>query len=204
VTLPAGVVHEPGWKLTKSLQVPLLATGEELWGFFRVPRSAAKVDPHTNQRLTYDNMVRQNVKKWIEWRRAQGWTMRGKPTVYIPTEAPTANMQAEQEEDMVVKVSSWFYRRTPHFMGLDDFLAVKDDADRYGIALTPRHSSDVTASKEHLVADENRNPLVEAERRRVSLGLTKRVHFDSEGIPISTTVEPQADGSGPRKDVDNG
>src|SRR3546814_16484513 len=88
--VPTTHQHNHGHLATRSLQVPLLSTGEAHTGYFTVPASAVEFKPHSNQVLRYQAVVREKVGTWVEWKRRQGWALQGQPRVLATVQVPVA------------------------------------------------------------------------------------------------------------------
>lgn len=160
-----------------SLKVPLETApqGDVLEGRFAVPARLANTAPHTNDRMEFERVVKAAYTRWTEWRKRRGWdVVPGTLRLQGPFEQPVARTGDEGDEEQRLFIfTARFTRETPVYIGLDDFLAVREMANTYGI----------DTSKEALPWDTLKggdsgwvNPMEYAEARRKALGL-KREDF---------------------------
>lgn len=197
------VRHDHGHRNTHGLQVPLLSSGETHIGYFDVPTSAVRFKPHTNEVHTYDLIVRDKVKTWLEWKERQGWLVKGKPTLLAPKPKPFAYGEEAEEDVMRVHVMATFYRTKPIYVTLDDYLGRLDQYRRYGLSIPdeamPENPLPETAK--HLVADGERDAMKSAEQRRQSLGLKRELVIkDGEVVGaevVATSLPDREDAAGP-------
>lgn len=199
--------HDHGYRNTHGLQVPLLSSGETHVGYFDIPASAVKFKPHTNEVHTYDLIVRDKVKTWLDWKERQGWLIKGKPTLLAPKPKPFAHGEEAEEDVMRIHVVARFYRTKPVYVGIDDFLHRLDQYQRYGVSIPDEAlpANPLPTPAAHLVAEGERDGMKAAEQRRQSLGLKRELVFkDGEvvGARVVASSPPQredaAESSTPR------
>jgi hypothetical protein len=187
------VRHNWGWKLTRSLQVPLLTEGDEHVGYFRAPAEAVHYKPHTNEILKMDRVVVEKVKAWVEWKAKQGWKVVGKPTVLAPVGlSTTAESDPLDDGDVRLYVRATFVPVRPFYMGLDDFLATQEDAERYEVPIDRgRHFENILPAPKEVIATtvQPGDAMEQAEARRKRYGLRRIVELDEDGT-AQGRVEP--------------
>ena len=85
---------------------------------------------------------------------------------------------------MRVYVRATFRQARPKFMSLDLFLDRKDSADRYGVDLEGKRLAENRFPEQthEMVADEQRNPMELAERRRAGLGLKRELLVEDNTV----------------------
>lgn len=122
-----------------SLKVPVWTAdpeGELLEGRFYIPTRLAKAGRNTNERHEFDNLVRQALQRWAEWREKRGWKMNSTPQVKGPFDIPTRTERDETSPDEKMYCAyARFVRTGPAFIKLDDLLYERDLAAKYGIDL---------------------------------------------------------------------
>ena len=157
--------------------VPLntaMEKGQEFEGKIVVPTRLTHAEPHTNQKLEFDRLVRENIDRWVEWRRRRGWEIASFPHVVGPYDVPTATVK--DEVDPEVKwyfLKARFIRHDPLYVRLEDFLHEQEKAATYGIDLNADTPAEYVASE----GDSGWvDPMKHAEERRQKLGL-KREDF---------------------------
>ena len=157
-----------------AMKVPLVtavAKGDLIEGKIVVPKRLAWAEPDTNAKHEFDNLVREHIDRWVEWRAKRGWAIASFPNVRGPFDPPTRTEKDEPDPDVFwYFVIARFVRTEPLWASLEDVLHINEQAARYGV--------DVTA--DHLpwnVPDEPDtgwgNPLEIAEARRQKYGLKK-------------------------------
>ncbi len=185
------------WKEgSRSKRVPLWPDsdkGEEIEGKIDVPLRLCLTPEHSNERHEFDKLIRENILRWVEWRRQRGWTICSQPKVRGPFDPPTSgNAKAKQfvaqaekhlgkgreirvvvpEEDEIkwYMVRARFKREEPVYVRLSDY----DYLD---------HLAEVYAQDD--VKDTGwGDPLVIAEERRQRLGLKRKDYlFEDLRIP---------------------
>lgn len=180
-TLPTGVRRTFPWKdSSRRSMVPLYSheQGEEHQGKLTVPVRLSGTKPHTNERLEFERFIGEKLQAWIVWKAKNGYAIEGVPKVYGPYEPMTANAQAEPDEEGTwYWVSATFRRTSPLYVGLDDFLAIKDKADMYGVDINAPLPAALPIQKpvDAIVAKEPaHDPMQYAEERRRRLGLQRK------------------------------
>lgn len=163
------------WKMQAgacSLKVPLHAAPEGDWreGMFRVPKRLAWTAPDTNQRHEFEGKVRENFGRWTGWLEKRGWEyVPGSLQVNGPYEEPTYSPDDPSDEEVVqFRLLARFKRTSPLYVGLDDYLQIRDMAETYGVGENPLPWSQVKSVDSGWV-----NPLEYAEERRRKLGLKR-------------------------------
>lgn len=159
-----------------SLKVPLWhghEDGEIIQGMFRVPARLANTPPHTNERHEFDIIAQKNFRDWCDYRAKRGWHyVAGSLGMYGPFDEPTARETDDVPEDTKQFIyTARFKREQPLFVGLDDFLEVRDMKQRYGIAdeRDPKPWNVVRTKEDTGWVD----PLVYAEERRKRQGIAR-------------------------------
>jgi len=177
----------------RTLQVPLFTPGDEHVGFFRAPAAAVEYKPHSNEILKLGRVVTEKVKVWVSWKGKEGWKMVGKPTVLAPVRpSATPDGQPLDDGDVRFYVRATFVRTEPLYISLEDFLATKDDADRYGVSIEQGRSFEtpLPAVKTFIGdADVPGDAMQQAEERRRLFGLRRTVELDADGVVVGR-VEP--------------
>lgn len=121
--------------------VPLwTATPEGDWqiGELPIPIWLLEGGEHSNRSLKLQAYLTEKLGKWLEWKLANGWIATSEPLFNIGDMRmqSTAHGQESDPELRFVDVQCRFKRAYPLYMGLSDFLQVKDDAERYGVDLS--------------------------------------------------------------------
>lgn len=169
----------------RSLKVPLwtpLEKGQLFEAKIEVPLRLCWAQPHTNQKHEFDNLIRENLKTWVDWREQGGWRISGFPQVRGPYDVPTKDEKTEGPTDIKwYFASARFVRITPAYVPLDDFLHERDKAALYGVDLEadrpPYNDCDAEEPEDSPFADSGWvSPMKWAEEHRQKLGL-KREDF---------------------------
>ena len=167
-------------------------------GFIRVPKDAIHFKPHSNEILRYDKIVTQKIQFWTQYKAAMGWLRISNPTIFAPVPSPTENPDADPEDgdDLRVYVKAQFVRAVPLYGSNDDLHELRESAKRYGVDPDGplKAENDLPEPVPNLIADANRKPMVEAQKRRDELGLRRKLILtkDEYGdtIAAGATVEP--------------
>lgn len=159
---PEGNRHKRPW--SDSARTPLVplwtanAAGQWFEGRFRVPARLAATEEHTNERHEFDRLVRENVERWVEWRRQKGWLISSEVRKFGPFDPPEVDAAKTKkffdratrlfgksakareirefdspEEFKVCVVWARFKRETPAYVKLEDALYMRELGQRYGI-----------------------------------------------------------------------
>lgn len=198
--------HDWGRRPTHGLQVPLLTAvpeGELHRGYFRVPVEVVGAQAHTNARHRLEQERRSKLRAWVEWKMRQGWFLNGPIDDLGTADPPTerAGMESDEGDYRYWYVQARFKRGLPLFMSLDDFLATKDQADRYGVALDREALPEnrLPAPKEHIVDHTPPGvPYEQAAERWAGLGLKRVVELDKDGLAVGRLVEDNAGRKAPQ------
>lgn len=158
-----------------ALKVPLwtaLAKGQMFEGKIEIPARLAHSQPDTNARHEFERIVREHIHRWVEWRDARGWVIASFPKVRGPYDPPTPSERDEVDSSLKwYFVQARFTRKTPLYVGIDDFLHERDKAATYGVDIEadwlPWDVGDGGDSGWI-------NPLEHAAQRRARLGLKRR------------------------------
>lgn len=174
--------------------------GQWIDGKIDVPVRLCNTPQHSNERLEFERLIRENVERWTEWRRQKGWEIASKPKVMGPFTPPTNSNLSQQRNatfwqqaravigaarEVSVKqlepqdemrwymVRARFKRTAPMFLRLDDVLELRDMSKRYGIG----EGEDFSPQSLERGGDSGWvDPMQYAEARRQRLGL-KREDF---------------------------
>lgn len=140
----------------KSTVVPLWHSHEDgdlIEGFLDIPSNLCG-GKHTNAALKRHKLIRDHVGRWIEWRAKQGWLLATTPHVSGPYDIPRENPAAPENTELKrYLVKARFKRKMPLAISLDDYLAVRDAADMYGVDLSkPRLTRNILPTpKEEII-----------------------------------------------------
>ena len=144
-----------------SLKVPLLSPvgGERLEGCFSLPSRLANTQPHTNEHYEYLGAVKENYERWVDWRRRRGWDVVPGSLQITKPYAPLVEHTIDEADSGIVWISLYarFTRSTPLYVGLDDFMEIREKGLRLSI---PEQKDSGWV-----------NPLVYAEERRKRQGV---------------------------------
>lgn len=222
-TTPEENRHKRPWKTgSRTMLVPLLTPdpkGQIMEGVFRIPARLATAQPHTNEFLQLDKIVKAAIDKWEGYKLRLGWKRvsnlqfskpyappdsgQRKAKLYVARMRNTMGAHAlgehskpddEEGPDTVAMVTVWarFQRTEPLYAKLDDVLAVTDLAKKHGIDLNKDFEpvNDPVAD-----ADEEDsgwvNPLEYAEKRRQRKGLKREDYLIGSGdTPGEKLMEP--------------
>lgn len=190
-------------KTSKNKRVPLWTVepeGQLFQGVIRIPLRLCNTVAHTNARHEFDNLIRANIERWVEWRRRRGWFIAEKPFIQGPFDPPAndrvqAKAYQNHVEDKIGRVGSagavvefdyvgeikWytcearFTREEPVYTRLEDMLFLRHLALQYGIDpdRDPGLQTDLPEGKDELAFNGGLNPLEVAEERRQKLGLKR-------------------------------
>jgi len=160
-----------------SLKVPLFTDspeGEWLEGLIRVPARLARATPDTNEKHGFDRLVREQLKRWNDYREARGWKMNSRPQVRGPYDPPTPNAGDEPLDEAVV----WYFalarfvRTEPLWKPLDEVLDTLHWANVYDVKpkADPLPWNDLSGKADTGWVD----PMVEAEEERQRRGLRRK------------------------------
>ena len=161
MTLPRGVQHQRPWSDGhRSLMVPLEpvdARGDFVTGSFVCPTPLARAEEHTSEALLRFTLIRDRVEKWVNWREKRGYHLTPPKNIEVDGPYPIPTESADDETDpdqMLYRTYAWFYRDVPLHIGLEDFLAVTDAADLYGVDLNApvMFETPLAPTKSHIVA----------------------------------------------------
>lgn len=180
--------HERGWK-TSGLHVPLLSSGEEHSGFFRVPEDLRFAE-HTNEAHRFDLYLNAKIRNWVQFKKQNGWNIVGEVEHTKPHAGPTERAGADPEDDGAwrVDVKATFLREVPIKMPLDLFLHKQEQAQRYGESLDHSMTENVLpAPRAEIEADAPVNSMQVAEQRRAQLGIRRELVLE-DGIATGATV----------------
>ena len=158
-----------------SLKVPVYANpeGDYREGRFDVPLRLAGTKPDTNERHEFERVTEQMFKRWTGWLEKRGWEYVPQTLqVSGPFQKPTPNTWTEGDEEVrEYHLLARFKRTTPLFVGLDDFLELRDMQETYGVGENPMPWDTLKGEDSGWV-----NPMEYAENRRKRTGL-KREDF---------------------------
>jgi hypothetical protein len=178
------------------LRVPLHTTpeGDEIRGSFKVPRRLAGSKQHTNERHEFENIVNAALAKWQRYETLHGYTLLTKPRVIGPFDPPTAAAgdEPESEDYVIYKVTAQWVLTHPQYMGIEDFLAQRDDAARYGVSIDKgrRAQNDLPTPVKESEGDGGEDPMRAAEIRRQALGLERELII-KDGVVTGAKLNAQ-------------
>src|SRR3990167_9916229 len=191
-------------KVSKNQRVPLWTVepdGQLFQGIVRVPLRLCNTEEHTNARHEFENLLRANLARWVEWRRLRGWMLNERPRVQGPFDPPegdrTGKYQARAEKvighngdanavtafDYPEEIKWYiaearFKREEPVYVRLEDMITLRHMAFQYQIDpdRDPPTQNALPEPKEELTFEGGLDPMQVAEERRQALGL-KREDF---------------------------
>ena len=191
-------------KVSKNQRVPLWTVepdGQLFQGIIRVPLRLCNTEEHTNARHEFENLLRANLSRWVEWRRLRGWMLNERPRIQGPFDPPegdrTGKYQARAEKvigrngdataikdfDYVGEVKWYiavarFKREEPVYARLEDMITLRHMAFQYQVDpdRDPPTENVLPEPKDELVFEGGLDPMKVAEERRQALGL-KREDF---------------------------
>lgn len=162
----------------RGLRVPLLSSGDLQEGYIEVPERLVKAPRHSNAALEFDRYVGEKLQAWLDWKAKLGWEIVGLPNVSGPHDPPVERSGLKpQTKDKWYWVRARFRRTSPQFILLDDFLEIRDRAQRYGVDISaPKPPSTPLAKPVGEIVDSEpaHDPLKFAEERRRQLGLQRK------------------------------
>lgn len=198
LTLPAGQRRSFPWQETSlNKRVPLLPSdleGEEHEGIIRVPNHLCGTEPHTNQRIEFEQLLADNIARWLEWKRRRGWHVVSRPRVGGPYEVPQGrvpNLADLVPDHKWYIVRARFKREVPAYIKLEDFLHQHDLARRYNVDLSrPKPIQTPLPAPQDEINDsgEMHDPLRFAEERRRRLGINRKDYIIPEMWPKDTPL----------------
>lgn len=161
MTLPSGTRRRVVKEHSLNKVVPLLTAnpkGEVLQGLIRVPLRLARTQEHTNERLEFDKLIRENLERWASWRLQRGWEITEKPRVRGPFNPPNSDrlktIKFTRRMEKVLGKSGkvnpvtsfdhaeevlWYFARArfkriiPQYISLEDMLELNKMHRDYGI-----------------------------------------------------------------------
>lgn len=190
-------------KVSKNQKVPLWTVepeGQLFQGVIRVPVSLCHTAEHTNARHQFDNLIKANLARWVEWRRRRGWFLNEKPHVSGPFDPPESDRtRARTFQDRAEKVIGkarqvnavtefdyaeeykWymavarFTREEPVYVRLEDMLFMRHLALQHGVDpdRDPGVQNELPEGKDVIEVEGGLDPMVVAEERRQSMGLKR-------------------------------
>jgi hypothetical protein len=190
-------------KVSQNKKVPLWTVepdGQLFQGVIRVPLRLCFTAEHTNERHQFDNLIRANLDRWVEWRRRRGWFINETPRITGPFDPPendrgnAKSFQARAEkkigrngaasaliefdyagEVMWYMAEARFAREAPVYTKLEDMLFLRHLALTYGVDpdRDPSLETDLPEAKDELAFKGGLNPLEVAEERRQAHGLKR-------------------------------
>ena len=186
--LPSGVRRRlPQGGTTRTTYVdlwPAHRDGDLLQGFIRVPDYLVGTKEHSNERLEFLKILRENIKVWVDWKAKQGWRITNTPSVAGPFDPPTEKQGASPIDGAYPPhkryvVTARFTRDEPLHLPVEGARYLLEQADMYGVDLRDSGLPDtgVGETKDVIIDNEPaHNPMEYAEARRQLLGL-KREDF---------------------------
>jgi hypothetical protein len=190
--------------ISQNQKVPLWTAepdGQQFQGVIRVPLRLCNSEEHTNARHEFDKLVRENLARWVEWRRRRGWFITDAPKVSGPWDPPAGdrvksksfykqavktigrNGSAQEvttfdygEELKWYIADARFSREEPLYVRLEDMLFFRHLALQYGVDpdRDPGLENELPEGKDVIEVDGGLDPLVVAEERRQSMGLKRK------------------------------
>lgn len=152
--------------------------GDWIEGRIRVPHRLVRTKQHTNERLEFDALIRNNLKRWTDWRAAMGWTLASTPKVSGPWPAETPHEKAEAPDWAIYRVQARFQLSRPASMPEEDWWYISQQARRYGIDLWATAPVETpTAKPKDVIEDDGtpfHNPLVEGAKTLAAHGRTQQ------------------------------
>jgi len=203
LTLPSGTRRRTP-KASQNRKVPLWTPdpgGQLFEGIIRVPVGLCNTQEHTNERLKFDALIRENLARWTEWRKQRGWYLAETPRVAGPFDPPQGDRDSARIDHVKSRIGEvgsvnavtdfdyadeykWyicearFTLETPIYIGLEDMLELRHLAFRYGV--DPDRDSlpynELPEGKDVIEVEGGLDPMKVAEERRQRLGL-KREDF---------------------------
>ena len=154
------------------------AEGDVIEGRIRVPLKWVRTKPHTNERLAFNQFIREQLQRWTDWRARMGWEIASTPRVRGPFTAETANAQAEQPDWAVYTVTARFRLARPASMPEEDWWHISRMANRYGVDLWATAPTVTPVAKPKMVIRDDgepfHDPLVEGAKTLAAHGRTQK------------------------------
>ena len=188
---------------TLNKRVPLWtveADGQLFQGVIRVPTNLCNTPEHSNERLKFMALIRENLDRWIMWRAKRGWFIGERPRVSGPFDPPESDRKqakafharAEEvigtsregraitEHDYAGEVKWYvaearFTRHDPVYARLEDMLELRHLALKYEVDpdRDPLPYTDLPEGEDVIEVQGGEDPMVVAEERRQRLGLNR-------------------------------
>ena len=188
-------------KVSKNKRVPLWTVepdGQLFTGVIRVPVRLCNAELHTNARHEFENLLRANLSRWVEWRRLRGWVLNERPRVAGPYDPPEGDRTGRYQEHAEKKIGrngdavavkdfdypeeiKWyiaearFKREEPVYVRLEDMITLRHMALQYQIDpdRDPPTQNQLPEAKDEIVVEGGLDPMQVAEERRKALGLKR-------------------------------
>ena len=152
--------------------------GDEIQGLIRVPDGLTHSLPMTEKKRQFDQCVKDGIKRWADWRGANGWVLNSKPKVQGPFDPPSKDSKTKALDEGMkwYFVTAFFKREYPLYTPQDAAHWLQQEAERYGFGNRPIAAS--VDSQEHkgvktILNPERVDPMKFAAERRERLGITK-------------------------------
>src|SRR3990167_9385168 len=202
-------------KISKNQRVPLWTVepdGQLFQGIIRVPARLCNAPEHSNTQHEFDNLIKANLARWVEWRGRRGWHISENPRVSAPFDPPEGDrLKAKARIEHVTKrigkprevgaiteydypeefkwymAEARFTREERVFVCLEDMLFLRHLALTYGVDpdRDPLPYNVLPEGKDYLEVEGGLDPIAVAEERRQSMGLKREDYlFGPLGKPL--------------------
>ena len=201
-TLPSGTRRRVP-EASQNKRVPLWTVepdGQLFQGVIRVPLPLCNTQEHTNERLRFDRLIKENLERWAEWRKRRGWFISDYPHISGPFDPPEGDRFKDPKRFRRAKavigtsrevepVSEFDYageyrwyiaearfsREEPIYVRLEDMLFLRHLALTYGVDpdRDPEPVNRLPESLDYIEVEGGVDPMVEAEESRQSRGLRR-------------------------------
>ncbi len=180
MTLPTGTVRRlPRGGNHHTTMVEMVTAdprGDIVDGLIRVPDELTHSKEHSSERMKFDKLIAESLKRWIDWKLQHGWKVNGIPKVRGPFD-PASESPDIEAEDIGFKwyfAEARFQRTTPMWIPIDGAEELDIQARRYGVDLWADRRPD-TGTSSGLGKSETdiHDPMKFAAERREHLGFKR-------------------------------
>ncbi len=151
--------------------------GDLIDGLIVVPDELTHSQEHSSERMKFDKLIAESLKRWIDWKAQKGWKINGIPKVRGPFD-PMAENEVVEAKDLGYKwyfAEARFQRTTPMWIPIDGAEELDIQARRYGVDLWADRVTDTgTTSGLGMAETKIHDPMKFAAERRERLGFERK------------------------------